>query len=117
LLLAVPAGLIVNAIGMTIQNAAALLFPSWIRFDAGRPGGFETLGQNILSSLFTVFLSALALAGPVATGWLLWTGLVERAGTWTFLPVAIGVAVVGWIELRILMRWLGHTFDRTESIT
>jgi ABC-2 type transport system permease protein len=117
LLLAVPAGLIVNAIGMTIQNAAALLFPSWIRFDSGRPGGFETLGQNILSSLFTVFLSALALAGPVATGWFLWTRMIERFGNWTYLPVMTGVALVGWLELRGLMAWLGRVFERTESIT
>lgn len=117
LLLAIPVALIVNAIGMTIQNAAALLFPSWIRFDSGRPGGFETLGQNILSSLFTVFLSVLALAGPVTTGWFLWTGLVDHLGTWTYGPVLAGVVAVSWLELRVLLNWLGRVFERTESIT
>ena len=116
LLTAVPCALIVNGIGMTIQNAAALLFPSWVRFEHTRPGGFETLGQNILSSLFTVFLSVLALAGPALTGWLLWTGLVERLGGWTFLPVVAGVILVGGIELRVLLAWLGRVFERTESI-
>ena len=115
--LLIPAALLVNALGMTIQNAAALLFPSWVRLDPVRPGGFETLGQNILSSLFTLFLSAVALAGPVLTGWLLWTRLVERMGAWTLLPVAAGVIAVGGIELRALLAWLGRIFDRTESIT
>ena len=117
LLFAVPSALIVNAIGMTIQNAAALLFPSWVRFDHARPGGFETLGQNILSSLFTVFLSALALAGPGLTGWLLWEQLVESLGAWTFLPVVAGVTIIGGAELRVLLGWLGRVFERTESIT
>jgi hypothetical protein len=117
LLLAIPCALIVNAIGMTIQNAAALLFPSWVRFDHARPGGFETLGQNILSSLFTVFLSVLALAGPGLTGWFLWERLVGYLGVWTFLPVVAGVILVGGLELRALLAWLGRVFERTESIT
>jgi hypothetical protein len=102
---------------MTIQNAGALLFPSWIRFDSGRPGGFETMGQNILSSLFTILLSALALAGPVLVGWLLWSWLVERLAAWTYIAVLVGVVIAGWIELRALMAWLGAVFERTESIT
>jgi ABC-2 type transport system permease protein len=117
LLMAIPGALIVNAIGMTIQNAAALLFPSWVRFDTVRPGGFETLGQNILSSLFTVFLSILALAGPVAAGWLIWSTMEASVGGWTFVPALAGVLVVGGLELSILMAWLGRVFDRTESIT
>jgi hypothetical protein len=117
LLLAIPCALVVNAIGMTIQNAAALLFPSWVRFDHARPGGFETLGQNIVSSLFTVFLSVLALAGPGLTGWFLWERLVGYLGVWTFLPVVAGVILVGGIELRALLAWLGRVFERTESIT
>jgi hypothetical protein len=116
LLLAAPIGLIVNAIGMTVQNAAALLFPSWVRFDSGRPGGFETLGQNILSSLFTVFLSLVALAGPVVTGWLIWTRVEGALGAWAAAPTAAGVVVMGALELSLLMRWLGRVFDRTESI-
>jgi hypothetical protein len=116
LALALPAALVVNAIGMTIQNAAALLFPSWMRFDAGRPGGFETLGQNILSSLFTILLSALALAGPVLAGWLVWTWLALRLGPWVYVPMLAGIALIGWLELRVLLGWLGRVFDRTESI-
>jgi hypothetical protein len=117
LLLAIPSALIINAIGMTIQNAAALLFPSWVRFDKARPGGFETLGQNILSSLFTVSLSAVALAGPALTGWLLWSRLEPGLGAWTFAPVLAGVGLVGSLELGALLGWLGRVFDRTESIT
>jgi hypothetical protein len=116
LLLAIPCALIINGIGMTIQNAAALLFPSWMRFDRVRPGGFETLGQNILTSLFTVLLSALALAGPALTGWLLWSSLGTELGEWTIVPVLSGVALVGGLELSALMRWLGRVFDRTESV-
>ena len=117
LLLAIPSALILNGIGMTIQNAAALLFPTWMRFDRVRPGGFETLGQNILSSLFTLFLSALAVAGPALTGSFLWSSLVPRLGPWAIVPVLVGVTMVGIVELRLLIRWLGRVFERTESIT
>ena len=116
-LLAIPCALIVNGIGMTIQNAAALLFPSWMRFDRVRPGGFETLGQNILSSLFTVFLSVVALAGPALVGWFLWTRLVMSLGQWTIVPVLLGIAMVGVVELNGLIRWLGRVFENTESVT
>jgi hypothetical protein len=112
-----PLALIVNAIGMTIQNAAAVLFPAWVRFDTVKPGGFETLGQNILSTLFTVLLSLLALAVPAATGWWIWGRLAGILGAWTVLPALGGVLLVGWLELSLLLGWLGRVFDRTESIT
>ncbi|MEO8201688.1 MAG: putative ABC exporter domain-containing protein [Gemmatimonadota bacterium] len=113
-----PIGLaLLNTIGMTVQNAGVLLFPAWVRFDAVRPGGFETMGQNILSSIFTILLTAISLALPVLTGFGAWWLLNEPLGRWAWLPAAGSGGIVILLEAFGLLTWLGRVFDRTESIT
>ena len=113
--LAVPVIVVVNTIGLTIQNAGALLFPAWVRFEQYRPGGFDTLGQNILTMLFTMLLSALALVGPTLLGWTLWTLLQQTMGVWGILPAIAAGLALGVLELAGLIIWLGRVFERTES--
>jgi ABC-2 type transport system permease protein len=115
--LALPAILVMNAVGLSVQNAAALLFPAWVRFDPTRAGGFESLGQNILSALFTLFLTLLALAGPVVTAWLIWTATLPMLGPWAALPAAAGALGLTVLEFGFLLNWLGRVFERTESTT
>jgi len=117
LLLALPCLLVLNGIGLAIQNAGALLFPAWVRFDSVRPGGFESLGQNILSSLFTVLLTLVSLVVPVITAWLTLIGLEKTLGQWAIIPAALAALVVSTFELAGLVSWLGRVFERTESIS
>ena len=114
--LTLPIFLVINGMSLTMHNAAALLFPDWVQVGTVRPGGFETLGQNILSSLFTALLFVASLLIPA------WTGLLARAvlrgHTGTAAPfiagaIALGVAVAEFI---LLIGWLGRVFERTESI-
>jgi hypothetical protein len=111
-LLALPA---VNAVGLTVQNAAALLFPDWVRFGPGQHGGgVEAMGQNMLTMLLSVLLLALAvLPGAIVGG---------GAGYVLYLRLGISGAAIGFAlalavlaaELWFLVAWLGRMFERTE---
>lgn len=121
LVLTLPALLGVNAIGITVQNAGALLFPEWVRFGPGRmSGGIETLGQNILTSVLTLLLSlaglVLPLLGGLGTAFFLQSMGQLPGGTGvTQVMAALGFLVVAGTELWLLFRWLGRVYERMES--
>jgi ABC-2 type transport system permease protein len=104
----------VNLLGMLIQNAAALLYPAWVRLGSGRPGGVEALGQNLLMTIAFVALLAVTLALPAAIsggGFLL---LRPALGNWAALPAtALALGTIGF-EAALLVDWLGRVFERTD---
>ncbi|MDQ3137999.1 MAG: putative ABC exporter domain-containing protein [Gemmatimonadota bacterium] len=105
----------VNYMGMLIQNGAALLFPAWVHLGAGRPGGVEALGQNMLMIVAYAATLGLALAMPgvLAAG----TFVASRGalGGWAAVPAAVTllVGVVG--EAAVALRWLGRVFEQTDA--
>ena len=119
LLLAPIALLILNAASVTIQNAAALLFPAWVRIGTERAGGIEVLGQSILTTVASLFALALALL-PAAIA-----AVAAFAGVQLiFDDATIGAAIVAGIagltalafEVGIAMMMLGEVFERGEMV-
>jgi hypothetical protein len=109
--------LVLNGMILTIQNAGALLFPDWVRFDRVRPGGFETLGQNILTTAFTFLLTLAGLVLPVALGALALALLKGPLGSGAYLPAGLAFAAVAVAEIIALLEWMGHVFERTEMVS
>jgi hypothetical protein len=103
-----------NYLALAIQNAGALLFPEWVRFDR-RPAGVEALGQSVLGMTGAFLLLALAAVGPAllggGTAWLLW----ERVPPAVVLPLG-GVAVAAGLVLEAFVAtdWLGGVFERFD---
>jgi hypothetical protein len=102
----------VNATTVTIQNAAALLFPGWVRATPVVGGGVEVMGQGILATgmLLLTFVIALlpAAAAAVATMW-----LMARVPNAWIAAVAVGASVLLG-ETWWAIRGLGRRFERLE---
>jgi ABC-2 type transport system permease protein len=108
--LAVPA---INLLTFTIQNGAALMFPSWVRLGT-ESRGFETMGQNLLTMGATTLLSAVALVFPVGLGVLIiWLG-TRWLGPWAVLVASLSASALLLAELWPVIFWLGSVFDRTD---
>ena len=104
----------INFLGMLIQNAAALLYPAWVRLGSGRPGGVEVLGQNLLMMIAFLTLLALTLALPVALAGGSFLLLREMIGLWASLPAtALFLGAVAF-EAALIVQWLGNLFERTD---
>ncbi|HEX6104166.1 MAG TPA: hypothetical protein VFZ26_01195, partial [Gemmatimonadales bacterium] len=104
----------INLLGLLIQNGAAVLFPSWVHLGAGRQGGVEALGQNMLALMAHLLVLALALLGPAAAGGSILLPLYPALGWWA-LPIAALTAVgVMGLEAVVAVRRLGRAFERTE---
>ncbi len=111
--IAVP---IFNALMFAIQNGTALLFPAWVRLGA-EARGFETMGQNLLTTGATTLAAAVALVFPVGIGAVtIWLSSVFDLpfGSWSIVLGTVLGCIVLSLELWPLLVWLGSVFERTD---
>ena len=104
----------VNLLGLLVQNAAAVLYPSWVHLGAGRPGGVEALGQNMLALMAHVLVLAVALAAPAAAGGAVLLSLEPALGWWALVPAALAALPIIVLEASAAVGWLGRVFERTD---
>lgn len=120
LLLAPIALVILNAASVTIQNAAALLFPAWVKIGTTKAGGVEMLGQSLLTSLASLLALAIALL-PAAIAAVaafagvrfLFDGAIIAAA---IVAIVAGLATLA-VEVGMAMTMLGEVFERGEMVT
>jgi ABC-2 type transport system permease protein len=111
--LALPA---VNAAGITIQNAAALLFPAWVRLGLTRTGGVEALGQGIITALGSLLALLALLIVPLAAAAVPALVGIARTGIWALVPGALVGAATLLAELWLITARLGRMLERTEPL-
>ena len=104
----------INFLGMLIQNAAALLYPAWVRLGTGRAGGVEALGQNLLMMVAFVTLLALTLALPLALAGGSFLLLRPLLDGWAAVPATVLALGTMAFEAALIVEWLGGVFERTD---
>lgn len=103
----------VNVLAVGIQNAAALLYPSWVSTEL-RPGGIEAVGQQMLTAGVSLLLLTILLAGPATlVGGALYLS-ADLLGAWAPLPALLLGAVGVGLEVWLLLDWLGERFERSD---
>jgi ABC-2 type transport system permease protein len=104
----------VSTLMFTVQNAAALLFPAWVR-TGPQQRGLEAIGQNLLTMLATLVLVALGVFYPgfvvLVVTLFLWHPL---GGAWALVPALVAGFGVVLLQLIPTVRALGQLFERTE---
>ena len=107
---AIPA---LNSIMFTVQNGIALLYPAWVRLGT-EARGFETMGQNLLTTGATVLVAALGLVFPFAIGALIaWATRAWLGSFGVLIGTLVGVLVIA-VQLWPVILWLGRVFERTD---
>jgi len=102
-----------NVVAMGIQNAGALLFPSWVRSDM-RPGGVEALGQHLISGTLCLLLLVVAALPPAVIGYVIALLIYPSWGAAALVPATL-LAVAGLLlEAFLLLDWLGGRFDSLD---
>ncbi len=100
--------------GILVQNAAAVLVPSWVSAGRERGGGPEALGMRLLVLLGNLLALALAAIPAAITGgvtaFLLW-GFMG----WGAAPIAAAVSTLTIaVEAGLAIAALGRAFDRYD---
>lgn len=108
----------VNAALLTVHNAAALLFPAWVRAPGAGPRGIETMGQNLVLTVLTVAAAAIVLTPAAAAAGGVWWAVGRLGGgdpgPWTLAPAAAVATAAALTVLTPVVAWLGRIFDRTD---
>jgi putative ABC exporter len=104
----------INLLGMLIQNGAALLYPAWVRLGAGRAGGVEALGQNLLMIVAFIGLLGVTLALPVGLGGGAFLLLRPAIDNWAALPATVLVLSTVAFQAALIVDWLGRVFEGTD---
>jgi hypothetical protein len=101
---------------MTVANAAALLFPGWVRLGSDRSSGVEAMGQNVLTVFASLFMTAVLLVPPFLFGVLAAYALGIES-LWAVVPAAVAGALAAYVELWVVVRRLGRTLSRTDPLS
>jgi hypothetical protein len=99
---------------LIVQNAAALLFPTWVESGSGPPRGVEAIGQRLLTLVGTLLVVTLALVPAAILGGL--TGALLRGplGSAALPVAALAGALVVAAEAGAAFFGLGRAFDRFD---
>lgn len=109
-LFVVPA---LNVVAMGIQNAGALLFPSWVRTEM-RPGGIEALGQHLISGTLCLLLLGIAALPPAAIGYVVALLVYPSLGGVALVPATLLAVAALLLEAFLLLDWLGGRFESLD---
>jgi hypothetical protein len=110
--------LVINAVNVTIQNGAALLFPAWVKLGTAKSGGVEVLGQSILTMVASIIVLGLALIPPLIAASAAYFGIAVLTDS-AVLPIAAGTGVAVLVlagEVAMAMVMLGEVFERGEMV-
>jgi ABC-2 type transport system permease protein len=106
---------LVGLAGTWVQNAVALLFPDWVPTGRQRGAGVESTGQGMLLFGASIIVTLLLMVVPMIAAAAM--AVVGRGlGVWALVPAAAVGAGVLWVEMRVLLRWLGGVFERTDPV-
>jgi hypothetical protein len=111
--------LVLNAVSVTIQNGAALLFPAWVKLGTAKSGGVEVLGQSILSMVASLVVMVIALIPPAIAAAAAYLSVMMLFDSAFIAPIfaATLVALLSLsIEVAVAMMMLGKVFERGEMV-
>lgn len=106
---------IINSLAILIQNAMALLYPSWVRIgEAG--GGVQMMGQTVVILVGTAVMLLLLSILPLLAGGIVGGPLVMLIGSAGVVAGAAAAFIVAAGEVALLTLWLGRLYDRTDPV-
>jgi hypothetical protein len=105
--------LALNAMTIGIQNAAALIFPGWVRLGPDS-GGIEAIGQTLLVTIGSMIALLLSLIAPALAGSVVFVLAKPALGVTAAAPAIAAGLVVLAAEIALLVSGLGRVFARTD---
>lgn len=103
----------INVLALGFQNAAAVLYPAWVKTEI-RPGGIEAMGQHLLTAGASILLLMVALVGPTGVAALTAYALWARIAEWSLIPSLLLAAAAVALESALLLDWLGTRLEQMD---
>ena len=100
---------------LTIQNAAAVLFPAWVPLGYQRPRGLDAMGQRLIMLGATWLLLIVAMLPGAVAGLVVWFALRLFLGAAAVVPAAGCCAAVVAAEVLLATEALGPAYDALDA--
>jgi len=100
---------------LTIQNAAAVLFPAWVPLGSQRPRGLDAMGQRLIMLGATWLLLLLTVLPGAIVALIAWFGLRLVLGPAAVVPAAACCAAVVAVEVLLATEALGPAYDSLDA--
>jgi hypothetical protein len=100
---------------LTIQNAAAVLFPAWVPLGHQRPRGLDAMGQRLILLGATWLLLIVGVLPGAIVGAIVWLGLSLVLGPAAVVPAAACCAAAVAAEVLLATEALGPAYDRLDA--
>lgn len=115
ILIVAPVGLLVaNVALLSLSNAVAVLFPGWMKFGPAGAGGFEVIGQVMLTMFGMLLGFAVLLVIPAAAAVGLYFLIGSHGLVLAFVVAGIIAGALLGVEVYAVIRALGIAFERAE---
>jgi len=100
-----------------LHNSVALIFPAWVPLGAGRPRGFDAMGQRILMLAGTwLGLALMSLPGVIAGG-ILWIAFYRVIGPAVIVAGAVCLAATIALEILAMTEALAPAYERLDLLS
>jgi ABC-2 type transport system permease protein len=100
---------------LTINNAAAVLFPAWVPLGHQRPRGLDAMGQRLILLGATWLLLIVSVLPGAIVGAVVWIGLSLVLGPAAVVPAAGCCAAAVAAEVLLATEALGPAYDRLDA--
>jgi ABC-2 type transport system permease protein len=100
---------------LTINNAAAVLFPAWVPLGRQRPRGLDAMGQRLILLGATWLLLIVSILPGAIVGAVVWIGLSLVLGPAAVVPAAGCCAAAIGAEVLLATEALGPAYDRLDA--
>jgi ABC-2 type transport system permease protein len=100
---------------LTINNAAAVLFPAWVPLGHQRPRGLDAMGQRLILLGATWLLLIVSVLPGAIVGAVVWIGLSLVLGPAAVVPAAGCCAAAVGAEVLLATEALGPAYDRLDA--
>jgi putative ABC exporter len=100
---------------LTIQNAAAVLFPAWVPLGHQRPRGLDAMGQRLIMLGATWLLLIVTVLPGAIVALAVWFALRLLFGPAAVIPAAVCCAAVVAVEVLLATEALGPAYDALDA--
>ncbi|HKB09627.1 MAG TPA: putative ABC exporter domain-containing protein [Vicinamibacterales bacterium] len=100
---------------LTIQNAAAVLFPAWVPLGGQRPRGLDAMGQRLILLGASWLLLIVSVLPGAILGLIAWFALRVVLGAAAVVPAAGCCAAVVAVEVLLATEALGPAYEALDA--
>ena len=99
---------------LLMQNAIAVMWPSWVVIGSNRARGIDVMGQRLIMMFGLLLVLVVSVLPALIAGGLVFGGIYWSTGNFPVVLPAVAGALVLFVEAFFASEMVGRLFERTD---